>query len=84
VSRDRTPRPSLGGRARAALACLIVGSALIFPFEYALTLTLGVLVLLAFVVLGTLAIATPEYLAQRAGGDDAPGEDGPPGGGPPR
>lgn len=80
MSRTGTPRARLDPRGRAALACLIIGGGLIFPFEYALTLTLGVLALLAFVVLGTLAIATPGYLAEPADDDAAgagPSDDGP-------
>jgi hypothetical protein len=78
VSRARS-RPARPGRlARAALACFIVGVALIFPFEYALTLTLGVLALLAFVVLGTFAIVTPDHLGARPDVEDAGPPDGRP------
>jgi hypothetical protein len=55
------------GRGRlvgAALACLVLGFAFIFPFEEWYTLLAGVLLLLAFVVCGVFAIASPEFLAR--------------------
>jgi hypothetical protein len=52
-------RPPL---ALAALACLLVGVGLLVPFEGAVPIALGVAALLAFVVLGTAAIADPDYL----------------------
>jgi hypothetical protein len=52
------PRP-----AWLAIACLVVGIGLLVPFEQTLPVALGIAFLLAFVVLGTAAIARPEYLA---------------------
>jgi hypothetical protein len=46
-----------------ALACLLLGVGLLVPFEEALPVALGIVLLLAFVVLGTAAIVRPEYLA---------------------
>ncbi|MFP5450371.1 MAG: hypothetical protein ACLGG9_01335 [Thermoleophilia bacterium] len=64
----------LDTRARAAIACLVLGIALIFPFEYPATLAAGVLFLIAFVVVGTFAIVTPGYLADPSGESDPPDE----------
>ena len=50
---------------RAAAAAFVVGVGLMVPFESTVTLLLGVVSLLSFVVLGVFAILTPEYL-----GDD--------------
>jgi hypothetical protein len=50
------------GAALPALACLLVGLVLLIPFEDALPVALGIAALLAFVVLGTVAIAGPDYL----------------------
>jgi hypothetical protein len=55
--RRRRPRAVL-----AALACLLAGLGLLIPFEDALPVALGIAALLAFVVLGTAAIADPDYL----------------------
>ena len=46
-----------------AIACLVVGTGLLLPFEQALPVALGIAFLVAFVVLGTAAITRPEYLA---------------------
>jgi hypothetical protein len=43
---------------------LVAGVALMIPFEATVTRVLGVAALLAFVVCGVFAIATPEYLAR--------------------
>lgn len=51
---------------RVALALFVLGAALLVPFEYPLTLVAGVLLLLAWIVVGVFAVATPERLA----GDD--------------
>jgi hypothetical protein len=62
------------GRGRlviAALVCLGAGLALTFPFEAWYTLLPGVLLMLAFVVCGVFAIASPDFLA-RDDDDDAP------------
>jgi hypothetical protein len=43
-------------------ALLLIGLALMIPFEATVTRVLGVAALLAFVVAGVFAIATPAYL----------------------
>ncbi len=63
----------------AAVVAFVLGVALMIPFEHAATLTLGVLLLLAFIVLGVFALATPERLAQRPQ-DETPSEHRPTGG----
>jgi hypothetical protein len=53
------------GRGRlvpAALACLVVGAALLVIVDQPVARAAGVIALLAFIVLGTFAVATPEYL----------------------
>ncbi|MGD9571555.1 MAG: hypothetical protein AB7V62_06730 [Thermoleophilia bacterium] len=58
---------------RAALACLLVGGFLLFVVDAALARLAGVLILTAFIALGTFAIASPARLS----GDDPPeDEDG--------
>jgi hypothetical protein len=47
----------------AAVACFVVGAGLLFPFEDTVTILLGVLLLVAFVVCGVFALASPEALA---------------------
>jgi len=47
---------------QATLACLVIGGGLLFLFDVPVTLTLGVVLLVAFVVLGLFTIATPAYL----------------------
>jgi hypothetical protein len=47
---------------------LVAGVVLMIPFETTVTRILGVAALLAFVVCGLFAIATPEYLSRT--GDD--------------
>ena len=54
----------------AALACLVVGSALMVGLESGVARIAAVILLAAFIVLGALAIATPEYLGERPGEDD--------------
>ena len=49
---------------RAAVACLLLGLALTLPFDRWFTLLPGVGLMLAFVVLGVFAIASPEFLAR--------------------
>lgn len=56
---------------QATLACLVAGTALLFPFDAPATLTLGVLLLVAFIVVGVFTIATPDYLAGLGDGDAA-------------
>ena len=46
-----------------AIACLVIGVGLLVSFEQTLPVALGIAFVLAFVVLGTAAIARPEYLA---------------------
>jgi hypothetical protein len=48
------------------VASFILGAGLLFAFEKAVTLAVGIMLLFAFVVLGVFAIASPKYLA-RAG-----------------
>lgn len=55
---------------RAAVACGLAGAALMLGVESPAALAAGVLLLVAFVVLGMLRIASPEYLA-RGPEDDA-------------
>jgi hypothetical protein len=47
----------------ATLLALVAGVALLVPFDYPVTLALGVTCLLAFIALGVFTIATPEFLA---------------------
>jgi hypothetical protein len=54
--------------ALATAACFALGAGLLFPFEHAVTLAAGVLLLFAFVVCGVFLLASPERLA----GDDEP------------
>ena len=56
----------------ATLAAFVAGAGLLVPFEKTVTLVAGVLLLLAFVVLGVFAIANPEYLARAADDSEAP------------
>ena len=46
-----------------AFGCFLLGCAVMVPFEYAITLALGVVLLFAAVVVGVFAIATPELLS---------------------
>jgi hypothetical protein len=46
----------------AAAACFVLGAGLLFPFDYTITIIAGVVLLLAFVVCGVFALATPERL----------------------
>lgn len=55
---------------RAALGSLVGGTALMVGLESGYARVAGVILLVAFIVLGALAIATPEYLA-RDGDDDS-------------
>lgn len=61
-------RDRLAGR--AAVACGLLGAALMLGPESPAALAAGVLLLVAFVVLGVLRIASPDYLA-RGPEDDA-------------
>jgi hypothetical protein len=55
----------------ATIACLVLGAGLLFPFDETYTVVPGVLLLLAFVVCGVFALATPERLGRS---DDASGD----------
>jgi hypothetical protein len=46
------------------IALGVAGVVLLVPFKAPLTLLLGVLCLLAFVAVGVVVIASPEFLAQ--------------------
>jgi hypothetical protein len=48
----------------ATVACFVLGAGLLFPFESTVTILLGVLLLMAFVVCGVFALATPDALAR--------------------
>jgi hypothetical protein len=49
---------------KAAATCFVLGAGLLFPFDHTLTILAGVLLLVAFVVCGVFALATPETLAR--------------------
>ncbi len=49
---------------RRTIVLFVLGSALLFPFESTLPVLLGVLLLLASVVSGVFAVASPEFLAE--------------------
>ena len=59
----------------ATVASFILGAGLLFAFEKAVTLAVGIMLLLAFVVLGVFAIASPEYLARAADRSELPEDD---------
>ena len=46
----------------ATVVCFVLGAGLLFPFDHTLTITAGVLFLLAFVVCGVFLLASPERL----------------------
>jgi hypothetical protein len=46
----------------ATVACLVLGTGLLFPFEYTATLIAGVLFLLGFIVCGVFLVASPDRL----------------------
>jgi hypothetical protein len=48
----------------ATAACFVLGAGLLFPFESTITILLGVLLLVAFVVCGVFVLASPEALAR--------------------
>jgi hypothetical protein len=56
----------------ATLAAFVLGAGLLVAFEKALTLAAGVVLLLAFVVLGVFTIASPEYLARAPDESETP------------
>jgi hypothetical protein len=45
------------------IACFVIGTALLFPFDHTLTILGGVLFLIAFVVCGVFVLASPERLS---------------------
>ena len=47
----------------ATIACFVLGAGLLFPFDSTFTIVPGVLLLIAFVVLGVFALASPERLS---------------------
>ena len=47
---------------KAAIACFLLGAGLLFPFDSTPTILAGVLLLVAFVVCGLFALASPERL----------------------
>jgi hypothetical protein len=49
----------------AAAACFVLGAGLLLPFEHTATIAAGVVLLIAFIVLGVFALVTPD----RLGGD---------------
>jgi hypothetical protein len=49
---------------KIAAACFVLGAGLLFPFDATLTILAGVLLLIAFIVCGVFALATPEALAR--------------------
>jgi hypothetical protein len=49
---------------KIAAACFVLGAGLLFPFDATLTILFGVLFLVAFVVCGVFALASPEALAR--------------------
>ncbi len=48
----------------ATVACFVLGAGLLFPFDNTITITAGVVLLLAFVVCGVFALASPERLKE--------------------
>jgi Ca2+/Na+ antiporter len=46
----------------ATAACFVLGAGLLFSFDYTITITAGVVLLLAFVVCGVFLLASPERL----------------------
>jgi Ca2+/Na+ antiporter len=55
--------------ASIAIVVGVVGAAVTFLFDTTFTLTVGIVLMLCFIVLGVFTIATPEYL-----GEDEPDE----------
>jgi hypothetical protein len=48
------------------IACFVLGAGLLFPFDHTVTITLGVVFLLAFIVCGVFVLASPERLGDRS------------------
>ena len=51
--------------AAATIACFVLGTGLLFPFEHTVTIAAGVVFLLAFIVCGVFLLASPERLGDR-------------------
>lgn len=49
---------------KVALACLFAGVILMVAFDSPITITVGVVLLFAFIVIGVFAIANPAYLGR--------------------
>ena len=49
---------------KVAIVCLVLGVALMVPFDHTITRILGVSALVAFVVTGVFALASPQRLAE--------------------
>ena len=60
--------PRRRGLTAFTLGSFAVGLVLMIPFEHAVTLALGVLAMVAFIVAGVFLIADPAFLAE----DDEP------------
>lgn len=58
------------------LGAFALGAVLLVPFESGVTLAAGVVLLLAFVVLGVFTIASPAYLAEEADERRLPSDQG--------
>ena len=58
-----------------AVACFVLGAALLFPFEETLTILFGVLLLIASIVLGVFVLASPDRLEDEGRGQTAAGSD---------
>jgi hypothetical protein len=59
-------RPAAERRlALATLACFLLGTGLLVPFEHTVTISAGVVLLFAFVVCGVFLLASPERLRDR-------------------
>jgi hypothetical protein len=46
----------------ATVACFVLGSGLLFPFDYTATIIAGVVFLFVFIVCGVFLVASPERL----------------------
>ncbi|MGE0026394.1 MAG: hypothetical protein AB7O78_07680 [Thermoleophilia bacterium] len=57
-----------------AVACGVVGAGLAVLVESPLALGIGIALMVAFIAIGTAAIATPEYLGRDDDWRDGPGD----------
>ena len=48
----------------ATIACFVLGTGLLFPFDHTITIIAGVMFLLAFIVCGVFVLASPERLGE--------------------